>query len=286
MLQNTKVCLYPRDPDEAVRILSEKGKQALVIAGGTTAALSKDSNVSTLVDLTRMGHDQIEQKGEQWSIGCNVRIQQLAEHEGLAGLYNGMMVEAAKSVGSRPIRNAVTLGGNVVQLFRWSDPPVALLAMDAEFDLVGPDGRRSLAADDFFKKHPRQILGASEILTGVRIRKPVQPQGGAFCKYARTAFDLAIVDAAVCLGLEGQKCSRARIVVGATRNVPWRAIQAEKQLIGKRLTASVIKKAAQAARQAVKTADTVRTKQEYRQQMVEVIVRRTIEQAFTCAKEN
>ncbi len=177
MLQNTKVCLYPRDPDEAVRILSEKGKQALVIAGGTTAALSKDSNVSTLVDLTRMGHDQIEQKGEQWSIGCNVRIQQLAEHEGLAGLYNGMMVEAAKSVGSRPIRNAVTLGGNVVQLFRWSDPPVALLAMDAEFDLVGPDGRRSLAADDFFKKHPRQILGASEILTGVRIRKPVQPQG-------------------------------------------------------------------------------------------------------------
>ncbi|MBW1872352.1 MAG: FAD binding domain-containing protein [Deltaproteobacteria bacterium] len=285
MLQNTKVCLYPRDPEEAVRILSEKGKQALVVAGGTTAALSKDPNVSTLVDITRIGHDQIEQKDDQWLIGCNVRIQQLAEHAGLAELYDGMLVDSAKAVGSRPIRNAVTLGGNVVQLFRWSDPPVALFAMDAEFDLIGPEGRRSLAADDFFKKHPRKVLGASEILTGVRIRKPKQPCGGAFSKYARTAFDLAVVDVAVCLGLEGKKCSNARIVVGATRNVPWRAIAAEELLNGKRLTSSVIEKAAIAARQAVKTADTVRTTREYRQQMVEVIVRRTIEQAAACAKE-
>jgi CO/xanthine dehydrogenase FAD-binding subunit len=285
MLQNTKVCLYPRDPEEAVRILSEKGKQALVVAGGTTAALSKDPNVSTLVDLTRIGHDQIEQKDDQWLIGCNVRIQQLAEHAGLAGLYDGMLVESAKAVGSRPIRNAVTLGGNVVQLFRWSDPPVALFAMEAEFDLIGPEGRRSLAATDFFKKHPRKVLGASEILTGVRIRIPKQPSGGAFSKYARTAFDLAIVDAAVCLGLEDQKCSSARIVVGATRNVPWRAIEAEKLLKGKRLTSKVIQTAAEATRQAVKTADTIRTSREYRQQMAGVIVRRTIEQALLCAKE-
>jgi carbon-monoxide dehydrogenase medium subunit len=280
MLADTKVCLYPQSPAEAVRILERSDKRALILAGGTTASLSRDPNVDTLVDLTRMGFDRIERSDDDWSLGCNVRIQQLAEHQGLKELWNGMLTQAACSVGSRPIRNAVTVGGNTVALFRWSDPPVAYLAMNASFDFFGPEGERTLGADEFFSRHPRKLLGPAELLIRVRIPRVPGRHGGAFTKFARTAFDLAVVDAAVCLNFDNDKCTQARVVVGATRNMPWRAKEAEQKLTGARLTDKLINVAARAARQATRTADDIRTSRAYREQMVEVIVGRTIRQAL------
>ncbi|HUU01287.1 MAG TPA: FAD binding domain-containing protein [Myxococcota bacterium] len=285
MLANAKVCLYPRDQQEAVRILEEYGGQALVLAGGTTAALNSDPAVTTLVDLTRIGLDSIEEEDGEWSLGCCVRIQQIATHAGIAGLCDGMLSTAAGSVGSRPIRNMTTLGGNVVQVFRWSDPPVALMAMNAGFELMGPAGSRRLSADEFFERHPRQVLQRSEILTRVYVRRPQGASGGAFIKYARTAFDLAVVDAAVCIELDGRNCSAARVVVGGTRTVPWRSREAEKILVGSRLTKAVMRRAAAAARLETRAAGGVRTDGEYRRQMVEVIAGRVIEQAAQRARE-
>jgi len=288
MLQNAKVCLYPRTPKEVVRILEQEGKRALILAGGTTASQVKDPGITTLVDITRMAPpaDAVNFQDKEWFIGCNVRIQQLAAHPDLKGLFNGMVCDAAQSVGSRPIRNAVTVGGNAVSVFRWSDPPVAWLALDAAFDLVGPERERTLAADTFYSRHPRRILKPAEILTRIRVSGPDGRHGGAFCKFARTAFDLAVVDAAVCLWFDGDICSRARVAVGATRNLPWLSAGAEKMLAGKRVTGKTIIAAARAAREETKTADDIRTGREYREEMVEVIVRRTIERACDNAQES
>jgi carbon-monoxide dehydrogenase medium subunit len=287
MLENAKVCLYPRNPREVVRILEQEGKRALILAGGTTASQVRDPGITTLVDITRMAPpaDELKRENGEWSIGCNVRIQQLAVHAGLRELFNGMLCDAAGSVGSRPVRNAVTLGGNAVSVFRWSDPPVALLALDASFDLVGPQTERTLAADTFFSRHPRRMLKPAEILTRIRVGVPSGRHGGAFYKFARTAFDLAVVDAAVCLWFEGDICSRARVAVGATRNVPWLSAGAAEMLEGKRITGKSILAAARAAREETRTADDIRTGREYREQMVEVIVRRTIEPAADNAME-
>ena len=288
MLENAKVCLYPRNPEEAVRILDQEGKRALILAGGTTASQVRDPGITTLVDITRMAPpaDAVARMDGEWSIGCNVRIQQLAAHPDLKRLFNGMLCDAAQSVGSRPLRNAVTVGGNAVSVFRWSDPPVAFLAMDASFDLVGPERERTLASDTFYSRHPRRILKPAEILTRIRVSEPPGRHGGAFCKFARTAFDLAVVDAAVCLWFEGDICSRARVAIGATRNVPGLSAGAEKMLAGKRVTGKSIVAAARAAREETKTADDIRTGREYREQMVEVIVRRTIERACDAAMES
>jgi len=288
MLENAKVCLYPRNPGEVVRILEQEGKRALILAGGTTASQVKDPGITTLVDITRMVPPAGEvtfQDGE-WSVGCNVRIQELAAHPDLKKLFCGMLCDAARSVGSRPIRNAVTVGGNAVSVFRWSDPPVAWLALDASFDLVGPERERTLAADTFYSRHPRRILKPAEILTRIRVSEPAGRHGGAFCKFARTAFDLAMVDAAVCLWFDGDICSRARVAVGGTRNLPWLSEGAEKMLAGKRVTGKTIIAAARAAREETKTADDIRTSREYREEMVEVIVRRTIERACNIALES
>jgi CO/xanthine dehydrogenase FAD-binding subunit len=279
MIPNAKTCLYPENPPRAVALLQEHGKRALVLAGGTTAALSRDPEIEVLVDLGRMGEDAIERREGSWRLGCNVRLQDIAEHPGLAGLWGGMLTAAAAAVGSRPIRNAVRLGGSLVQIFRWSDPPVALLAMGARLELLGPRGPRSVSADEFYARHPRQVLEPAELVVGVVLDEPRGAAGGAFVKYARTAVDLSVVDAAACLRVEDGRCLEARVVVGGTRALPWRAVEAEVALAGRPLGAARLDEAARAARQAVKTVGDARTDKQYRERMVEVIVRRALERA-------
>ncbi|HOX46796.1 MAG TPA: FAD binding domain-containing protein [Myxococcota bacterium] len=285
MIPNAKTCLYPKDPPQAVSLLQEHGKRALILAGGTTAALSHDPEVEVLIDISRMGCDAIEPQGGGWRVGCNVRLQRIASHAGLAGLWGGVLSQAAAAVGSRPIRNAVTLGGNLVQIFRWSDTPVALLAMGARLELLGPRGPRSVGADEFYARHPRQVLEPAELLVAVQAASPVGKAGGAFIKYARTAVDLAVADAAACLRVEGGRCVEARLAIGATRALPWRASEAEALLTGQALTPARLGEAAALARKACKPVGDARTDKAYRERMVEVVARRALERAVANLQE-
>jgi carbon-monoxide dehydrogenase medium subunit len=280
MLSNVEKCFYPKTPEEAIELIKDNEKETLVIAGGTTAALSHNTKIKNLIDITRMGLDSIELVDGKWVLGCNVKIQEIANHSKLAKFCQGVLSEAAKSVGSRAIRNAVTLGGNSVQAFRWSDPPVVLLALDAEFVLQSPAGTRKLGAEEFYASHPRQVLKPAEILTRIEIKTSDDNIRAAFIKYAPTAFDLAIVDVAVCLKVVDGRCEMARIAIGGTKNVPWRAHDAESILKGSKLSKKVIERAAQAAKSATQTSADVRFSKEYREQMVSVIVERAIEQAI------
>ncbi len=285
MIPNAKTCLYPKEPAQAVAMLQEHGKRALVLAGGTTAALSRDPEVEVLIDISRMGCEEIEPRDGGWRVGANVRLQRVAGHAGLAGLWGGALCQAAAAVGSRPIRNAVTLGGNLVQIFRWSDTPVALLAMGARLDLLGPRGPRSVGVDELYARHPRQVLEPAELVVAVQLAAPVGRAGGAFVKYARTAVDLAVVDAAACLRLEGGRAVEARLAIGATRALPWRASEAEAALVGQAPTAARLAEAAALACKACKAVGDARTGKAYRERMVEVIARRALTAAVASMEE-
>ncbi|NMB74735.1 MAG: hypothetical protein GYA21_06350 [Myxococcales bacterium] len=279
MLPNAKTCHYPRTPAEAIRILKDSGPRALILAGGTTAALSSDPKVEVLLDITRLGHDGIQAAGRGFRIGCNARLQEVASFAPLRSFCTGLVAQAAGAVGSRPIRNAATVGGNAVQVFRWSDPPVAWLAMNARFEIEGPAGARTVSADEFYARHPRQALDGAELVLGVHLESPEGPHAGAFSKLARTAFDLAMVDVAVLLSGSRKSCQEARIAIGATRTLPWRATRAEERLRGKPLSAEALAEAARLTREDTQTAADARTSKEHRLHMVEVMVRRTLERA-------
>ena len=201
-------------------------------------------------------------------------------------MWGGVLGQAAAAVGSRPIRNAVTLGGSLVQIFRWSDTPVALLAMGARLELLGPRGPRSVGADEFYARHPRQVLEPAELVVAVQVASPVGKAGGAFIKFARTAVDLAVADAAACLRAEeGGRCVEARLAIGATRALPWRASEAEALLTGQALTPARLGEAAALARKACKPVGDARTDRAYRERMVEVVARRALERAVANLQE-
>jgi xanthine dehydrogenase YagS FAD-binding subunit len=152
-------------------------------------------------------------------------------------------------------RNAyhAIFGATTCHMVHPSDPAVALLALNAEVEVTGPDGSRRVGLEDLFAE-PQQgawsetVLDVDELITRVFI--PGQPNGarGVYVKVAeRAAWDFALVSAAVQISLTDDTVAVASVALGGVAPMPWRAREVEAVLAGKPLTAEIIEEAASAS---------------------------------------
>ncbi|MCF3934032.1 xanthine dehydrogenase family protein subunit M [Acuticoccus sp. M5D2P5] len=122
------------------------------------------------------------------------------------------------------------------------DWPVALTAMDAEVELLGPGGTRTLAVADLYRlpgstPHDEFALEPGEMVTAVMV--PKTPAGAASTYHKirdRESYAFALASAAVALEMDGERVTRARIALGGVATRPWRATGAEAALAGADLT--------------------------------------------------
>lgn len=277
--------LRPRSLDETVGVLLEHGSEAVLVAGGTALSLSPPRREKiSMVDLQDVGLNQIEALDGETRIGSMVTAHQLVESCDVDAVGAGMLHDTCITMGPRPVRNRITIGGNVMQSFRWCDLPVSLLALDARFEVYGPDGStRTVGADELFASQPRKALKPGEFLASVVVGHDGVGQAGAFIKMSMTMVDHAIVSAAVHMTMDGEACSSARVAVGALTAIPQRLQSVEKQLVGGVLDAPTIETASQAARDATVHGDR-RADEAYRRDMAVVFVRRAIEAALVRAR--
>jgi len=144
-------------------------------------------------------------------------------------------------------------GGDVCFIVHPSDTAPALVALEAVVRIVGPDGARSVPAEKFFTlpgtDYTREnVLVKGEVVTEIVI--PPQPRGtrGTYRKVrARGSWDFALTGAAVVVTVAGGNVERARIVLSGVAPVPWRVPEAERAIVGKRITARTARSAAAAA---------------------------------------
>ncbi len=144
-------------------------------------------------------------------------------------------------------------GGDVCFIVHPSDTAPALVALEAVVRIVGRNGSRSVPAEKFFvlpsTDYTREnVLTTGEIVTEIVI--PPQPRGarGTYRKVrARGSWDFALTGAAVVVTVSGGNVERARIVLSGVAPAPWRVPEAERALVGKRLSARTARSAAAAA---------------------------------------
>lgn len=144
-------------------------------------------------------------------------------------------------------------GGDVCFIVHPSDTAPALVALEAVVRIVGPDGARSVPAEKFFilpgTDYTREnVLVQGEVVTEIAI--PPQPRGtrGIYRKVrARGSWDFALTGAAVVVTVAGRTVERARIVLSGVAPAPWRVLEAERAMVGKRITARTVRSAAAAA---------------------------------------
>jgi carbon-monoxide dehydrogenase medium subunit len=153
------------------------------------------------------------------------------------------------------------------------------VCLDAELGVVGPRGRRTIGAEDFFQGYLTTALEPDEILTEVWL-PPLRPgTGQAWLEYARRHGDFALAGVAASLELDGETVVAARIVLTGVGGKPVRAREAETVLVGgslpDRLTA-----AANAARSAIDPDADIHASKEYRTHLAGVLAERAIRQAY------
>ena len=133
------------------------------------------------------------------------------------------------------------------------DWAIALAAFDAKIDVLGPNGERTIGLEDLHREpgttpHVETTLEPDELI--LRIRVPATALGRASTYHKirdRESYAFALASAAVALQMEGDSVRDTRIAIGGVATRPWRVREAEKILIGQRLTTQTARAAGEAA---------------------------------------
>lgn len=277
--------LQPESIEEAVSLLSARCEETRVLAGGQSlllilrSGLLRPGSLLSLNNLSGLGGIGTTPDG-------NLYIGALATHRDvltspLVRDKAALLAQAAEKIGSTPVRNFGTLGGNLCHNEMGGDPPPALLVLEAQAECVSARGKRKIPLADFFTDYFATSLAPDEILLGIEI--PSQPAGSraVYLKQTMRPGDLAIVGVAALLEMKDGVCRAARIALGGVSPVAFRAVEAEKILRGQRLDDGVIDAAAEAAAAMCDPIGDAHASAEYRKKMARVFVRRAIKQAMS-----
>jgi len=160
--------------------------------------------------------------------------------------------EGCFAVGGRNRYHAI-FGGHGCFIVHPSDCAPALITLDAQVKIAGPDGCRELPLSDFFIGPEKNLtsetaLTPNEILTQIRISPPVSNSIGVYLKASeRRATDFALVSVAIVLTQQGAQITHARVVLGGVAPIPWRAPKVEEILLKQGISAESIQQTCAAA---------------------------------------
>ena len=276
--------LEPGTIEEAISLLTKYGRKAKVIAGGTDLLVQIRDKVikpEYLVDIEHIpGLDYIKYDEKQGvSIGALTTIRTLERSNELQRIYP-VISQAARQMASMAIRNVGTVGGNLCNAAPSADTAPSLIGLEAKAKLIGPDGERMIALEDFFTGPGQTVLKTGELLVEVQVPPMPTCSKGVYLKHSiRGSIDLAIVGVAAILTMDDGQCQDAKIVLGAVAPIPMRAAEAEKVLRGEKIGDALIEEASQAAWNQCRPITDVRASAEYRREMVRVFIRRALKEA-------
>lgn len=179
-----------------------------------------------------------------------------------------MLCQAASETGGLAIQNRGTIGGNIVNASPAADSPPALLAYDAEIELISTDGSRWLPYNSFHTGYKQMLIGPNELLA--RIRMPRNTRGATHY-YRKVGTRKAQAIAKVCLAalakLDDDQISDCRIALGSVAPIVVRCVQTEDALRGQKPDAGTIKSACAELSQEISPIDDIRSTADYRLQV-------------------
>jgi xanthine dehydrogenase small subunit len=180
-----------------------------------------------------------------------------------------LLGELFLSFGSRLIRNAATIGGNLATASPVGDLAPALLALEATAVVVSADGDRAVPLDQFFTGYRRSVLRHDELIRAVRVPQPLADLT-AFRKVAKRRYDdIAGVAVAFALDVVDGTVARARVGLGGVAATPARAPATEAALEGRPWSAETVRAAAGVLRGEGTPIDDHRASAAYRAAMLE-----------------
>jgi len=270
----------PSGLPEAVALLQQHGDDAKVLAGGHSLIpllKLRLSNPPILVDLGRIPELRgISRHDGMVTVGAMTTHTQVQRSEELRQSFP-IMAEAAAVIGDPMVRNRGTYGGSLAHSDPAGDWPAVTLALGASLRVMGPDGERTVAVDDFFVDMLTTALQPNEVLTRIDLNVPAARTGMAYRKMQHPASGYAVVGVAAVVSTdEAGVCASCRVAATGAGAKATRLSATEQALIGQALTPEAIAAAAEHAGDDVEFLGDIYASEAYRAQLLKVYAKRAL----------
>ena len=305
--------LQPRSLAEALTMKADAGPDGMFVAGGTDLYPNmkrRHQEPRTVISL--MGIPELSRL-DGWNVGTCVTLTALSN---LPTFQHSAIATAARLVSTPLLRNMGTLGGNLCldtrcnyynQSYEWrksidfcmkkeghicwvapssprcwavssSDVAPVMVAIGAEYRLVGPQGERVVPAGRFYANDGINYLTKQpdEILLEVRLPSPNGWDSVYHKLRRRGSFDFPVLGVAAWIKWNGKTVAEARVVLGGVASYPQEVPEAGAALRGNQLSDESIAAAAEAAYRPSKPMDNTDFDLSWRKQMTRVYVKRAL----------
>ena len=266
--------LVPATPEEAMAALRTAGLNgAAVLAGGTDLLPDMDGGrlaPSRVVSLRRLPWRTLDWNGTTLTVGSTLSLRALETDPELPGRLPGLH-QAVQAVGGVALRHRATLGGNIVRSAPASDLVPVLLALDAEVDLVGPNGERRVPVDRFIRSSRKVDLAPGELVRSVRF--PEARPSVYLWQRVRPANDISQVAVALAYSPSGRAW---RVAVGGVSPRPVLLTEAAAALGSGRPSPESVARAARLAGEHATFVTDRRASEEFRRHLVRALLTRAV----------
>jgi CO/xanthine dehydrogenase FAD-binding subunit len=264
-----------RSLQEAIAALAEGGDEAKPLAGGQSLVPALNLRLvrpALLVDLNRAGLDGIERRNGTVHVGATTRQAELLQSPHAHPLVR----EALPFVGHVATRNRGTVGGSIAHADGAAELPLCLVALGGSVVAEGPDGRRTLPAEDLFVTHYTTTLRPAELIVELQWPGPDGTERTAFEELSLRAGDYALSMVAVVVRLDGDVVRAARIVVGAVTERPTVLLEPGSLLEGNVLSDELVREAGALAATLVDPPGGIHASPAYLRHLTGVLVERAL----------
>lgn len=273
---------------DAIALLHQYGDDAKILAGGHSLIPMMKLRFAApthLIDINNIpGLSYIKEEDGFLKIGAMTREVDLEESEIIKSKYQ-IFTDASKLIADPQVRNFGTIGGNIAHGDAANDHPAVMMALGAEVEISGQDGKRTVSINDFFHGFYTTAVQHGEILTEIRIPAASGKFGSAYHKAERKVGDYATAGVAAVVQVDDSgTCTKAGIGLTNVNAVPMRAERSEAALVGSMLTESDIAIAAQYASEDCNPSADLRGDEDYKRHLVGVITKRMLNRAIQRTK--
>jgi carbon-monoxide dehydrogenase medium subunit len=177
-------------------------------------------------------------------------------------------------------RNWGTIGGNLAHGDAAGDPVPVLITLGAKVKVASAKGERVIALEEFYTDIFESVMEHDEMIIEIQIPPMPAKSGAAYTKFNLLKNDMGIVGIGAMIAADGNgTCKNAIIALGNAAVTPIRAKNAEKVLIGKKLTDALFAEAGEAAAAECDPVSDIHASDEYRRHLVKVLTKRMAKKA-------
>src|SRR5438128_7335627 len=256
----------PTSLAEALEALSQNDQAWKPFAGGTDLMVLLEAgklphqNYVNIWNFRELGG--IEVSDEYVTLGALTTYTEVQAHSILREEFP-MLCQAARETGGIAIQNRATLGGNIVNASPAADSPPALLAYDAELELVSKRGERRIPYFKFHRGYKQMDKRPDELLRAIRLPRAPNQLTHYYRKVGtRKAQAISKVCFAAVGSMNDGKIESVRIALGSIAPIPLRCVQTERAL--RNQTIDSVAAAREALASEISPIDDLRSTRDYR----------------------